>query len=79
LDNDDEKYLKFVRQPYFQNDTPNPYFSRTRILDFFEKIFSRKITPVAQRHRKSFFFGRRLGRWQLVKRYHWHRMQPPTW
>jgi hypothetical protein len=75
LDNDDAKYLEYLRQPYFYNDKPNVYFSRERILDFFEKIFSQRITPVAQRKRKSFF----LGRWILVKRHHWHPMQPPTW
>jgi alpha(1,3/1,4) fucosyltransferase len=77
LDNDDEKYLEYLRQPYFHNDTPNLYFSRDRILDFFEKIFSQKIVPVAQSRRKS-FFGRLFGRWKLVKRYHWHPLQPPT-
>jgi hypothetical protein len=77
LDNDDEKYLEYLRQPYFHNDTPNLYFSRDRILDFFEKIFSQQITPVAQSRRKS-FFGRLFGRWKLVKRYHWHPLQPPT-
>lgn len=78
LDNDDEKYLEYLRQPYFHNDTPNLYFSRDRILDFFEKVFSQKTTPVAQSHRKSFFFGRLFGRWKLVKRYHWHPLEPPT-
>jgi len=78
LDNDDEKYLEYLRQPYFHGDTPNQYFSRTRILDFFEKIFTQRITPVAQRRRKS-FFGKLFGRWKLVKRHHWHPMQPPTW
>ncbi len=75
LDRDDSKYLEYLRQPYFYDDRPNRYCSRKPILDFFEKIFSRKITPVAQQRGKSFFFGR----WILVKRHHWHPMQPPTW
>jgi len=75
LDKDDTKYLEYVRQPYFYNDEPNIYFSRQRLLNFFEKIFTQKITPVAQRNRKSFFFGR----WILVKRHHYQPMQPPTW
>jgi hypothetical protein len=79
LDQDDTKYLAYLREPYFYNDQPNIYFSRQRILDFFEKIFTQKITPVAQRRRKSFFFGRIFGRWRLVKRHHWHQAQPPTW
>lgn len=77
LDNDDAKYLEYVRQPYFYDDIPNLYFNRQRILDFFEKIFTQRITPVAQARRKS--FRRIFGRWMLVKRHHWHKMQPPTW
>lgn len=78
LDNDDAKYLEYVRQPYFHNDTPNIYFSHTRMLDFFEKVFTQKITPVAQAGRKTFSFGRLFGRWKLVKRNHWHSL-PPNW
>ncbi|MGO8766952.1 MAG: glycosyltransferase family 10 domain-containing protein [Limisphaerales bacterium] len=79
LDKDDAKYTEYLRQPYFYDDRPNVYFSRQRVLDFFEKIFTSRITPVAQAGRKSFSFGRLLGRWKLVKRHHWHPMQPPTW
>jgi hypothetical protein len=76
LDNDDAKYLEYLRQPYFYGDEPNIYFSRERLLDFFEQIFSNRIVPVAQRRRqKTFFFGR----WIPVKRHHWHPLQPPTW
>jgi alpha(1,3/1,4) fucosyltransferase len=75
LDQDDAKYLEYLRQPHFYDDQPNLFFNRQRILDFFEKIFTTKITPVAQHGRRSFFFGR----WMLVKRHHWHSMQPPTW
>ena len=74
LDKDDAKYMEYVRQPYFYDDQPNIYYSRQRILDFFEKIFSERIKPVAQQKGKSIF-----GRWILVKRHHWHPMQPPTW
>jgi len=79
LDNDDAKYLEYLRQPYFYNDQPNRYFNRQRALDFFEKIFTQKIVPVAQAGRKTFSFGRIFGRWKLAKRRHWHPMQPPTW
>jgi hypothetical protein len=79
LDQDDAKYLEYVRQPYFHGNQPNIYFNRQRLLDFFEKIFSQKIQPVAQRRRKSFSFGRIFGRWIPVKRHHWHPVQPPTW
>jgi alpha(1,3/1,4) fucosyltransferase len=79
MDKDDAKYLEYARQPYFYNDTPNVQFSRDRILDFFEKIFTTKITPVVQAGRKTFSFGRLFGRWKLAKRHHWHPMRPPTW
>lgn len=79
LDKDDSKYLEYLRQPYFYDDKPNIYFSRERMLDFFEKIFSTKITPVAQAGRKTFSFGRIFGRWKLVKRHHWHPVRPSTW
>ena len=79
LDKDDAKYMEYLRQPYFYDDTPNVYFSRERMLNFFENIFSTKIMPVAQAGRKTFSFGRLFGRWKLVKRHHWHPAQPPTW
>ncbi|MEI6075396.1 MAG: glycosyltransferase family 10 [Verrucomicrobiota bacterium] len=79
LDKDDAKYLEYLRQPYFYNDEPNLYFSRQRLLDFFQKIFTTKITPVAQTGRRTFSFGRLFGRWKLVKRHHWHPVQPSTW
>ena len=74
LDNDDAKYLEYLRQPYFHDDKPNLFFDRQRILDFFEQIFSRKITPVAQRKQRPIF-----GRWMAVKRNHWHPAKPPSW
>jgi alpha(1,3/1,4) fucosyltransferase len=79
LDQDDAKYMEYLRQPYFYHDQPNKYFNRERVLDFFETIFTQRITPVAQSRRKSFFFGRLFGRWILVKRYHWRSLKPPTW
>lgn len=75
LDQDDAKYLEYVRQPYFHDDQPNLHFNRERLLDFFEKIFTQKIEPVTRCRKKSFFFGR----WIVVKRHHLHPVQPPTW
>jgi alpha(1,3/1,4) fucosyltransferase len=79
LDKDDARYLEYLRQPYLHDDKPNQYFSHERMLDFFEKVFSQRIVPVAQARRKSFFIGRVFGRWKLAKRHHWHLTQPPTW
>ena len=67
LDRDDALYLEYARQPYFHDNRPNAFFRRERILDFFERIFTTPIRPVAQR--RSWF---RLGRWQCVKRHHPH-------
>lgn len=63
LDQDDTKYLEYLRQPYFPNNTPNEFFSHDRLLDQFEKIFSTAIQPVGERRR---FF--QLGRWTLARR-----------
>lgn len=80
LDKDDEKYLEYMRHPYFHDDQPNQFFSHQRILDFFEKIFSTKITPVSQRKGKWHFLRRLLfGRWIIVKPYHWHKMEADGW
>jgi len=80
LDNDDEKYLEYMRQPYFHNDQPTQFFSHERIQDFFEKIFTTKIIPVAQRKGWKLRLRRMLfGRWVLVKPYHWHKMNDVGW
>ena len=63
LDKDDAKYLEVMRQPYCHNNQPNEFFNLDRVLDFFERIFTTPIRPVAQR-RRLFSFGR----WVLVKR-----------
>jgi alpha(1,3/1,4) fucosyltransferase len=65
LDNDDSKYLEYLREPYFIEGKPNEFFSRERLLSFFDRIFSTKITPVSHRRRWSL-----MGRWTLAKRHH---------
>lgn len=79
LDKDDSKYLEYLRRPYYHNDVPSKFCNKERILDFFENIFTQRIAPVAQAGRKMFSFGRLFGRWKLVKRHHWHPVDPPTW
>jgi len=63
LDKDDTKYMEYFRQPFFHNNVPNEFFSRERLLEQFEKIFTAKIQPVAQR--KNLF---QPGRWLPVKK-----------
>jgi len=67
LDCDDAQYLEYVRQPYFHDNQPSRFFDRTRLLDFFERIFSDPIEPVAQRQRRRWFSP---GRWMTLKRHH---------
>ena len=67
LDKDDAKYLEYLRQPYFYKDEPNNYFSRERMLDFFERIFSESAAAgFPRRKRRTNLFGR----WTLVKRHY---------
>ena len=49
LDQDDAKYMEYLRQPYFHHNQPNEFFSHERLLNFFEKIFTTPITPVSAR------------------------------
>jgi hypothetical protein len=58
LDRDDAKYLEYLRQPYFHNNQPNEFFSRERLLNQFEKIFTTPITPVSARRHPL-----QIGRW----------------
>jgi hypothetical protein len=63
LDQDDAKYLEYLRQPYFHNNQPNEFFSRERLLNQFEKIFTTRITPVSRRR-----YWNQIGRWIPVKK-----------
>jgi hypothetical protein len=58
-----ELYLEYLREPYFLGNQPNEFFSRERLLDFFERIFCSKIQPVGTR--RAVF---QLGRWVCVKK-----------
>jgi alpha(1,3/1,4) fucosyltransferase len=58
LDQDDAKYLEYLRQPCFHNNQPNEFFSRERLLNQFEKIFTTPITPVSRRR-----YWNQIGRW----------------
>jgi hypothetical protein len=58
LDQDDAKYLEYLRQPYFHNNQPNEFFGHDRLLDQFEKIFTTPITPVSRRR-----YWNQIGRW----------------
>ena len=70
IDCDDSLYLEYLRQPFFHDNRPNEFFSRERLLDQFDKIFSTLIRPVGAR--RKFF---QVGRWVLVKK---DKACPPT-
>jgi hypothetical protein len=74
LDRNDARYLEYARQPYFHQNQPNEFYSPDRLLDFFERIFSTPIQPVARRRR---FFE--LNRWLLVRKHPPHAPQLPGW
>jgi hypothetical protein len=74
LDQDDARYLEYMRQPYLPNDEPTIHFDRRRVCDFFEKIVTTPIRPVAQRRRN---WKIHPGRWILAKRHHWHIFPSP--
>jgi hypothetical protein len=63
LDQDDAKYLEYLRQPYFYNNQPNEFYSHERVLKQFEKIFTTPITPVSSRR-----YWNQIGRWMVVKK-----------
>jgi hypothetical protein len=68
IDRNDDLYLEYLNQPFFHDNQPNLYFSRTRLLDFFTSIINDPRPPIAAR--KKLF---RLGRWRLIKRNKPHR------
>jgi hypothetical protein len=69
LDQDDAKYLEYLRQPYFHNNEPNEFFGHDRLLNQFEKIFTTPITPVSARR-----YPLQAGRWIPVLK---NRPHPP--
>lgn len=63
LDQDDAKYLAYMREPYLPNNQPNACLNLDRLLDKFEEIFSARLRPVSAR-RKWW----QVGRWMVVKK-----------
>jgi len=59
VDQDDDLYREYLRQPFFHDNKPNIYFSKERLLNFFEQAIA---APHGRRHR-----GALLGRWTLAK------------
>lgn len=63
VDDSPELYARYIQAPPLRDNRPSPVYDLTRLVDFFRRIFSTPIRPVAQRR---WFFG--LTKWRLVKR-----------
>jgi len=63
VDETPELYQKYLRATPFHDNHPPEEFSRERILNFFERIFTSSVKPVSQRR---WFFP--LTKWRLAKR-----------
>jgi alpha(1,3/1,4) fucosyltransferase len=55
IDNDDDLYREYLKQPYFTDNVPNEYTEKTRVIEQFDYIISNKdnITPVALKDRRN--------------------------
>ena len=63
VDDTPDLYARFVQAPPFRENRPSPIYDLNRLVDFFHKIFTSPLRPVAQR--RWFFF---LTKWRLAKR-----------
>ena len=70
IDQSDDLYREYLRQPYFHDGRPNEFFSEERFLNFFDRIFQTPIQPVGTR--KLWF---QVRRWIPVKQ---ARYRPPA-
>jgi hypothetical protein len=71
LDENPAAYDAVRREPFFSGNQPNAFYDENRVLEFFDRVVHRQITPVAQRRRWW-----QLGRWRLVKQ---NRPHGPLW
>lgn len=62
IDQNQDLYAEYLRQPFFIDNKPNIYYSEERLVDFFRKIFNSRQRPLALRKRNSVF-----GPWKLVQ------------
>ena len=58
-----ELYARYLQATPFYNNRPNPAYDLNLLVDFFRKIFSSPIRPIAQRR---WFFP--LTKWRLAQR-----------
>jgi hypothetical protein len=49
LDQNDDLYLEYLREPYFHNNEPNIYCRPDYLLEFFERIFRERKPPIARK------------------------------
>ena len=63
VDADPDLYARYVKASPFRDNRPSPIYDLSRLVDFFNDIFTRSILPVAQRR---WFFP--LTKWRMAKR-----------
>ncbi|NEO99689.1 MAG: glycosyltransferase [Symploca sp. SIO2E9] len=56
IDQNDDLYLEYLKQPYFVDNQINQFIDPQNILKQFDYIFNTPKTPVAQMKKRSFFF-----------------------
>ncbi|MBC2595764.1 hypothetical protein H5P28_15970 [Ruficoccus amylovorans] len=67
IDADNAQWEAMLREPCFNDNTPNQYYSDSYALDFLQRVIDDPAPPVSRR--RKFF---RLGRWKLAKRQHFY-------
>ena len=63
VDDTPELYARYIRATPFHQNRPNPAYDLNHLVEFFQRIFSRRTRPIAQRR---WFFP--LTKWRLAKR-----------
>lgn len=62
VDQDDALYRRYLEAPFFYHNQPNIYFDQSRVVDFFEKVFTRTEPSVSDARSSRIF-----GRWTVAK------------
>jgi hypothetical protein len=63
VDDTPELYARYIRATPFHQNRPNPAYDLNHLVEFFQRIFSSRTRPIAQRR---WFFP--LTKWRLAKR-----------
>jgi len=79
LDQNDDRYLEYVKAPFFLDDKPNKYVSKERVLNFLQNIIDNRANykPLATTWKQSLYLYRNPVQyvkkcWRILKS-HWKR------